>query len=292
MRTIGKIAAVIALVATATVFAQEKERISLADARAKIGECIKTPATMTATMKKLSAEDQKTFLAEVNEAISKMPGSNESLTATYLNVNHAALKGSQPGNLATLVAEVFATVPPESLAVINERFAADLFNRSADPSVTYTDEQYEQIAKSLVEKVVERNAQVENGAARSTFAILMMVRASNGSPANLSDSLVDVLPTDSRNIARNEWIPSALGANVEKSYEPLLGAAEAVGSLPSSEMVIRIAGPQLLEALLGEVVEGTPVVSTSFSIERDANLPVKEVVPETPTEPQGYQNQY
>jgi adenylate kinase len=246
---------------------------------------------MTATMKKLSAEDQKTFLAEVNEAISKMPGSNESLTATYLNVNHAALKGSQPGNLATLVAEVFATVPPESLAVINERFAADLFNRAADPSVTYTDEQYEQIAKSLVEKVVERNAQVENGAARSTFAILMMVRASNGSPANLSDSLVDVLPTDSRNIARNEWIPSAMGANVEKSYEPLLGAAEAVGSLPSSEMVIRIAGPQLLEALLGEVVEGTPVVSTSFNIERDANLPVKEVVPETPTEPQGYPNQ-
>ena len=291
MRTIGKIAAVIALVATATVFAQDKERISLADARAKIGECIKTPATMTATMKKLSAEDQKTFLAEVNEAISKMPGSNESLTATYLNVNHAALKGSQPGNLATLVAEVFATVPPESLAVINERFAADLFNRAADPSVTYTDEQYEEIAKSLVEKVVERNAQVENGAARSTFAILMMVRASNGSPANLSDSLVDVLPTDSRNIARNEWIPSAMGANVEKSYEPLLGAAEAVGSLPSSEMVIRIAGPQLLEALLGEVVEGTPVVSTSFNIERDANLPVKEVVPETPTEPQGYPNQ-
>ena len=291
MRTIGKIAAVIALVATATVFAQDKERISLADARAKIGECIKTPATMTATMKKLSAEDQKTFLAEVNEAISKMPGSNESLTATYLNVNHAALKGSQPGNLATLVAEVFATVPPESLAVINERFAADLFNRAADPSVTYTDEQYEEIAKSLVEKVVERNAQVENGAARSTFAILMMVRASNGSPANLSDSLVDVLPPDSRNIARNEWIPSAMGANMEKSYEPLLGAAEAVGSLPSSEMVIRIAGPQLLEALLGEVVEGTPVVSTSFSIERDANLPVKEVVPETPTEPQGYPNQ-
>lgn len=291
MRMIGKFVAMAALVAAATVFAQDKAQMSLADARAKIGECIKTPATMTDTMKKLSAEDQKTFLAEVNEAISKMPGSNEALTATYLNVNRAALKGAQPGNLTTLVAEVFATVPPESLTVINERFAADLFNRAADPTVKYTDEQFSQIAKSLVEKVAERNAQVENGAARSAFAVLMMVRASNGSPENLTDSLVEALPADSRNVARNEWIPAAMGEKDAKTYEPILGAAEATGAMPSAEMVINIAGPQLLEALLGEVVEGTPAASASFNVEKQANLSHNEVNADTVVEPQGYPGQ-
>ena len=292
MRIIGKFVAMVALAAVATVFAQDKAQMSLAEARAKIGECIKTPATMTDTMKKLSAEDQKTFLAEVNEAISKMPGSNEALTATYLNVNRAALKGAQPGNLTALVAEVYATVPPESLTVINERFAADLFNRAADPTVKYTDEQYSQIAKSLVEKVAERNAQVENGAARTALAALMMVRASNGSPENLTDTLVEALPADSRSIARNEWIPAAMGENGAKTYEPILGAAEATGSMPSTEMVINIAGPQLLDALLVEVVEGTPAASASFNVEKQANLSQNEVNADTAVEPQGYPGQY
>ena len=46
MRITGKFVAMVALVAAATVFAQDKAQMSLADARAKIGDCIKTPATM------------------------------------------------------------------------------------------------------------------------------------------------------------------------------------------------------------------------------------------------------
>ena len=113
----------------ATVALNAQESVSLADARASISDCIKTPSKMTETMKKLSADDQKSFLAEVNEAIAAMPGSNESQAATFLNVNRAALKGAGKGNLAALVAEVFATVPPEYLPVVTDSFASDLFNR-------------------------------------------------------------------------------------------------------------------------------------------------------------------
>ena len=99
------------------LFAQDKT-MSSADARGKIGDIISDPASMTSVMKQLAAADQASFLADVNAAIAKMPGSPEEKTSKYLDVNTAALKGAQKGNLATLVAEVFATVPPESLTAL------------------------------------------------------------------------------------------------------------------------------------------------------------------------------
>lgn len=275
-------------------------QVSLSAARAKIGDCISDPATMTATMKQLPADDQATFLAAVNEAISQMPGSSESKTAAYLNANRAALKGSAKGNLSTLVAEVFATVPPESLTVINENFAANLFNRKADPSKTYTDEQFTRIATNLMAKVNERTASVENGAARSAFAALMLLRASNGSPADLAETLVKTLPDSAQNAARNEWIPAAMGDGQPQSYEPILGAADAHDGMPSNNMVISIAGPQLIDSMLGDLVEGTPMIDEISRI--DGNIaPDREIgnnvpVPDRPApdieEPHGYQGQH
>ena len=290
---------VVAVAAAVALNAQDG--ISLADARASIGDCIKTPSKMTETMKKLSAEDQKAFLGEVNEAIAAMPGSNESQAATFLNVNRAALKGAGKGNLATLVAEVFATVPPEFLPVISDSFASDLFNRSADPSVTYTDQQYIAIASNTMAKVSERMSDVDNGAARATFAAVMLVKASNSSPDGLVDALVSTLPADSQDAARNEWIPAATAAGDSQSYEPLLEAAAATGSAPSSAVVIRIAGPQLLDAMLGDLNSSSTSLNSIFQGDRtDPTLPMKDTQPGTIVieddqsikEDQGYQNQF
>lgn len=294
-------------VVVAAVALNAQDGISLADARSSIGDCIKTPSKMTETMKKLSAEDQKAFIGEVNEAIAAMPGSNESQAATFLNVNRAALKGAGKGNLATLVAEVFATVPPEFLPVISDSFASDLFNRSADPSVTYTDQQYIAIASNTMAKVSERMADVDGGPARATFAAVMLIKASNTTPDGLVDALVSTLPADSQDAARNEWIPAATASGESQSYEPLLEAATATGNAPSRSVVIRIAGPQVLDAMLGDL--NTPPTSRDSVLQNgmnDSTLPMKDtqsdvVVTEEDQsgqgdlvikEDQGYQNQF
>jgi hypothetical protein len=284
--------AVAALVSAVALNAQEA--ISLADARSSIGDCIKTPSKMTETMKKLSAEDQKAFLAEVNEAIAAMPGSNEAQAATFLNVNRAALKGAKPGNLETLVAEVFATVPAEFLPVLSEKFASDLFNRDADPTVKYSDVEYIKIASNLMVKVNARMSEVDGGAARSTFAIIMLAKASNMSGTedgsslnNLVNSLVGTLPSGVQDTARTDWIPSAMATGDSQSYEPILEGTGTTGVMPSSPAVVQLAGPQMLDALLGDLGSGADIVQTTLDSGRgdQPNLPTKEDQPEVAVNP-------
>ena len=239
-----KLLMVIAMALAGTLVAQDKAT-TLADARGKIGDVIADPASITAVMKQLSAADQTAYLAEVNAAISKMPGSTDEKTQKFLDVDTAALKGAKEGNLTTLVAEVFATVPPNSLTVINERFAQDLFNRNADPSKTYTDGQYTAIAKSVLDKVQDRTATADNAGVRNTFAILMLIRASEGSPADLRDPAT-------KELAQNEWISPALGQGQEKTYDPMLGAADA-GDQPDLSIALTVPTTLALEALAGDL---------------------------------------
>ena len=242
----------LSVLAAVVAMAAGAQGISLAEARAKIGDAVSDPAVMTATIKQLSADDQKAFLAECNQAIEKMPGSNEEKAAAFLNANRAALKGAKKGNLSALVAEVYATVPPEALTVINERFASDLFNRAADPSVTYTDKEFAKIAENLLTNICARVASTDNAGVRGAFALMMLVRASNSTDKELINQLVSALPESSREAALNEWLPSALADGDDKSYEPILGAADAPQA-PNEPLVIRIAGPQQLDGLLADL---------------------------------------
>ena len=237
--------------------AADKTQISLADARGKIDKAVESPAVMKEIMKRLSAEDQKKFLADVNKAIGDMPASVEEKTAKFLNINHAALTAAQKGNTTALLAEVFATVPPEALTVINERFAQDLLNRAANPNVTYTDEQFTKIATETMKAINERTEETDNGSTRSTFAILTFLRASNmtGDPLEkLQDALVDTLKhDDAKDLAKSEWIPAALGKDGrEAGYEPILASADA-GRRPDFLFTLDIAGPQYLESILEDI---------------------------------------
>jgi len=254
-----------AMAIASVLFAQDKT-MSSADARGKIGDIISNPASMTSVMKQLAAADQASFLADVNAAISKMPGSPEEKTSKFVAVNTAALKGAQKGNLTTLVAEVFATVPPESLTAINESFAAGMFNRKADPSKTYTDDQYVQISTNLLAVVQERNATADNAGVRNTFAILMLIRGSEGSPADLRDTLVGSLnDAETRSLAQNEWISPALGIGQEKTYDPMLGAADA-GKQPDLDMVVISPFSSSADALLSDLASEGSLTDASSSI--------------------------
>ena len=250
----------------ASVLVAQDKAISSAAARGKIGDIIKDPSSMTSVMKQLAASDQASFLADVNAAISKMPGSPEEKTSKFLEVNSAALKGAQKGNLTKLLAEVFATVPPESLTAINESFAAGMFNRASDPSKTYTDEDYTKIAKDVLAAVQDRNATADNSGVRNTFAILMLIRGSNGSPTDLRDTLVGSLnDAETRSLAQNEWISPALGQGQEKTYDPMLGASDA-GSQPNLDMVLVVPFTPSGDALLADLASTSSLNDPSSSI--------------------------
>lgn len=260
-----KLLTVITMALASVLVAQDKT-MSSADARGKIGDIIDNPASMTSVMKQLAASDQASFLADVNAAIADMPGSPEEKTSKYLDVNTAALKGAQKGNLTTLVAEVFATVPPEALTAINESFASGMFNRKADPSKTYTDDQYVEISTNLLARVQERNATADNAGVRNTFAILMLIRASNGSPADLRGTLVGSLnDAETRSLAQNEWISPALGQGQEKTYDPMLGASDA-GKQPDLNMVLISPFSSSADALLSDLAsEGSLLAPSSVT---------------------------
>ena len=259
--------------------------LPLAEARQKIDGVVDGSESIASLIKQLSAADQLTFLGDVNKAVSKMPASVEEKTAKHLNLNHAALKAVKgSGNVAALLAEVFATVPPEALTVINERFASDLFNRATDPKVTYTDAQFTDIALKIMETVNKRTAETDNASTRSAFAILMLLRASNGTPADLEDKLIATLPNaDARELAKSEWIPSALGKDGrELGYEPILASADA-GRRPDFDFVLVIAGPQLLDSLLqdigGKNVDGLSFMRTRSPVLDAVQNPLEQQIP-------------
>jgi hypothetical protein len=249
---------VICAVFSMAAFAAAKNTISLADAAGKTGNAIQDPATMSSLVSSLAPSDQVAFLAKVNAAIDLLPGSMDVKTAKYLDVAIASLKSAAPGNGAKMVAEIFATVPVESLAVLNESLAAKLLNRSADPTRVYTDENFVKISKFLISEVFNRVKDLEDANVRTSIAVLMMARASNGSPKNLVGTLVEVIKDASvRERAKNEWIAPAL---VNNNYEPILAAANA-GSKPDSALVLRLSRAQMGVAILGSLGGGDIVSS-------------------------------
>ena len=229
-----------AVIVSSAVMAKD---MTLVEARVGIAQAIADVSQVTSTMKALSAADQVAYLASINQAVSKMPGSNESRAAAFVNANKAALRGARKGNLKALIAELFATVPPEALAVISERYAADLFNRSSDS--TMSDEKYVAMVQNVLKTIDSRLDSSDNADVRMTFAIVMFMRACNNTIKGLDEKLIANLPESSRDVAKKEWIPGAL----KGSYDTMLGAADA-GVMPDVTVVIKVAGPQIADSLL------------------------------------------
>lgn len=232
--------------------------MSLTEARGKIADVVMNPAMMQEVMSELSAEDQVQFLAQVNQAIDKFNASAEEKAMLYNDINSYAMRNAKKGNLTALLAEMFATVPPEYLTVLNETFAANLFSRSIDPSVQISDKDFEDRAKIAMSAIQDRASETDESAVRTTFGILMFLRASEGTPADLRQTLVSMIPDASiRNIALNEWIPAAMGEGVDKTYEPMLGASDA-GEQPKLDVQVVISQNQSQLLLNADSSGSTP----------------------------------
>ena len=238
------------------------------ETRALVGECAQNPQKLKQTIGTLSAGEQLTFLREVNAAIAKMPGSNEVKGAAFYEANRAAVTGAGKDNLKAVLAEVFATVPPEYLTEINERFAKELFSRTANPAHVPTDAEFVQLATNTMAVVSERCQQGEDASVRETFAILMLLRASGGTPADLAQTLVAQLPNaQDRETALNEWIKSAMGDGQEQSYDSMLASAQANDEEPDHAVVMQLTGgAQITDALLGDLAAASDSTTTASGI--------------------------
>ena len=232
--------------------------MTIVEARKQIVAAIADPAVMTSTISQLSAEDQKQYLADVVAAVGKMPGSQEEAAAAYLNVCRAALKGSQKGNLATLLAEIFATVPVEYLPVVSESLGGDMLNRAANPANTYTDDQYLAISTNVMQKVNERLASEDAADVRSAFAALAFIRGSNSQSPAIVAAMTAALPESAQKPASEEWFPAALAEGDRKSYDPMLVAASAddVSAETMTSMLLRVSMSQNRDALLADIAGG------------------------------------
>lgn len=256
----------ITAVASAGVFA-----LSLAEATAKITDISNNPGMMSSVVKELSKDDQVEFLGRVNKAIADTKRTPDSKAEAFLAVNKAALLANK-GNLKELLAEVYATVPPAALTVINERFAADLFKRDANPAKPVSDADMKKRAVDAMKVIQARNVGNDNASVRDTFAILMFLRSAKGTPADLRDTLVAGLTDpEARQLAKDSWIPSAMGEGTTKTYDPMLGVSDVEPSdapAPASNFV-NLQGPAVLTgALIADLSptidkEGAPTVSYS-----------------------------
>lgn len=250
------------VIAMAAVMTMRVFALSLAEASAKIADVVKNPESIAAIMKDLSKEDQVKFLGRVNTALSKTRESAETKTAKFIAIAKAALKSSK-GNLRELVAETFATVSPASLAVLNEYLAANLFSRNANPARPISDERMKLLAVETMKVVQARNAGNNNSSVRDVFAILMFLRSAGASPSDLADTLITQLSDrEARTLAREDWIPAAMGVGREKSYDPILAACDAV----AVKNAVNFLGPEVftgtliadLDPTLGS--DGEPVI--------------------------------
>lgn len=236
--------------------------------RAIVGECAQNPQKLKQTFSTLSADEQVLFLREVNAAIAKMPGSNEVKGAAFYEANRAAVTSVGKSNLQAVLAEVFATVPPEYLTEINERFATEIFSRTANPAHIFTDQEFIELATNTMAVVIERNQGTDDASVRETFAILMLLRASGGTPSDLAQTLVSQLPNaQDRETALNDWIKPAMGDGQEQSYDAMLTSAQAADNEPDHAVVTHlISGSEISNALLADLAAPSDSTTTASDI--------------------------
>ena len=236
------------VIAAATMLSAQMPR---SEWHAKVGAYALDPVALKAAIGNVSSADKTALLAEVNEAISKMPGSQEAKAAQFLAINRAAVAAAGAADRAAVLAEVFATAAPEALTVINEEFAKNEFARPA----TMDDAHFVSIVSSVMARIAQRCSSAESGAIRAAFAGLMLIRAAGTAADAAQAAVVAALPADARLDARNAWFPAALGKDQPKSYDPLLAAAQA-GEEPDHASTIDIFSAQIVDSMLADLQSG------------------------------------
>lgn len=240
----------------------------------KVGDCANSAETMTATISSVSAADQVSLVAEVNAALAKMPGSNEQRAAAFVQANVAAVKAAMSQDRekhagVKVIAEVFATVPPEYLPLVSEQLAKEALKRKG-----MENDRFMAVADKILKAVAARCDTAENGAVREAFAAVTMVKASGDTPTKemVDAMLAPMGDAKARETAANEWMGPALGMNgAAQSYDPMLGAANA-GDEPDHAVVDSIVAGKDAKAEVAEASDEPAVLPVAAKVGSSAEF--------------------
>lgn len=210
--------------------------------QSQVNAATTNPAVIKQTMAGLSNADQLAFYKSVNEAINAKQASSSEKAKLFTDAANAALAAANKDNKTAMLAEVFATVPPEALTVVNENLA-----KGALAKGNVSDAEYAARARGTTQAISDRCAKEDNGSARTTFAIVAFARGSNGSPANLASDLATAKLGSDAAVANESWIPGAMKGD----YSALLGATNA-GEEPAAAAADDSDTP-LLDAIIAQL---------------------------------------
>ena len=176
----------------------------------------------------LAKDDQVEFVRAVNESMRDYKASTpEKRLQTIYAVNRDAVRAAVPAERKAVIAEVFATAPMDALPMITDRFASEMFNRKA-AGFSDKDDSFTEFAAAMLMRVRARMGLLDVSqfpGARTTFAVIMVLKASEGKPEDLRQSILFYVPTGSYEAATKVWIPAALGEDGKPaSYQPILEA--------------------------------------------------------------------
>ena len=171
--------------------------------------------------------------------------------------NHAAVLLAHRDDVAgandraAVLAEIYATVPPEALTVINEEFAKNEFSRP--PNID--DDDFTNIVVQTMAAIAQRTSTAEAGGVRTAFAGLMFIRAAGSASDATTAAVIAALPSDVQADAQNSWIPSALGQGQAGSYDAMLAPAQA-GDEPDHAVVVSLTPAQTIDSMLLDLQAG------------------------------------
>lgn len=199
-------------------------------------------------------DDRVEFVRAMNASMRdyKAKTPERRLQAIYA-MNRDAVRASPATEKKAVIAEVFATAPLDALPMIADRFAGELFNRKA-AGLSDRDDSFTEFASATLMRVRNRVRMLpvdHRPGARSVFAVISFIKASEGKPADLRESLLFFILTGSQIIAEKEWIPAALGEDGKSpSYQPILSAG-IEGEEPDHQNAHPMAPPELTVLQVG-----------------------------------------
>lgn len=178
----------------------------------------------------LSADERVDFVRSMNAMLPNFPAATEaSRIETTYRLNRDFIKSAPAVDRRRVLAEVYATVPEYALPALTDGLSSKVFNR-ASMGFRKDDDSFQSFALSAMLGIYRRcrsdNRQVISNQRRIAFAVVMFLKASEGIPEDLLDQLIAFVPDTVRDMARDEWIPKAMGEDGKKpTYEPMLVAA-------------------------------------------------------------------
>ena len=180
--------------------------------------------------KGLSADERVDFVRSMNAMLPNFPAATEaSRIETTYRLNRDFIKSAPAVDRRRVLAEVYATIPEYALPALTDGLSSKVFNRAA-MGFKKDDDSFQSFALSAMLGIYRRcrsdNRLVVSNQRRIAFAVVMFLKASEGIPEDLMDQLIAFVPDTVRDMARDEWIPKAMGEDGKKpTYEPMLAAS-------------------------------------------------------------------